>query len=208
MNPWNNPFKSRARRAAERESHRAQALSRARSAVRRERRSVLKRQAKAEELRNKAVDYEKHGRPELAKQTVKHFIQIDREAIARTFAVNNMEYAIEQIQVKDNYEAFTCGMELIADLEVLAKEAVDPDIVRERIAEIIGRNQDVIDPWMEELPQEPLRMSTHGQLTPEEEEAYSQIVTEAASDVHSKSTEFAEVDAELARKMETALAKE
>lgn len=208
MTRWSNPFKTKARRTAERVGRRVNALSEARSAVRRERRAVNKRQSKAEELRNKAVAYEQQGRPQLAKQTVKQFIQIDREALARTLAVNNMEYALEQVQIKDNYEAFSRGMELVANLEELAQQAVDPDVVRERIADMTARNQDAIEPWVEEVAGEPLNVSASTQMTKEEDEAYEQIVSEAAGALESEGEEFAQVDAELERKMDAAIAKE
>lgn len=208
MNGWNNPFKSKARRTAEREGRRTNALSKSRSAVRRERRAVNKRQANAEELRNKAVEYEQQGRPQLAKQTVKQFIHIDREVLARTLAVNNMEYALEQVQIKDNYEAFTRGMELVADFETLAQQAVDPDVVRERVADMIARSQDAIEPWVEEDSGEPLSIAANTQMTQEENEAYEQIVSEAAGALESEGEEFVQVDAELERKMNVAIAKE
>lgn len=208
MSKWNYLFKTRGQRQALREAGRHQALGRAKTAVRRERRFLSKRQGKAEELRRKAVEHEGKGRPDLAKQMVRQFIQIDREVTARTMAVNNMEYTLEQVQIKDNYDEFARGMEMVASLEELAHESVDPDVVRTRLTELAQRNQDIVEPWTEGICVDAAQVSGEAALSPEEEEAYSQVITDAAGEISSSGSEFAKIDEELEQKMDAALAKE
>jgi len=54
---------------------------------------------KAEELRHKAVQYEKQGKPLLAKQSCVSSCRSTRSRL-RVDALANMEYTLEQVQVK------------------------------------------------------------------------------------------------------------
>ncbi len=211
MSTWSHLLKSRRRREAERARRRRQALTKARTAVRRERRSVAKRQAKAEEMRRKAVVYERQGKPGLAKQMVRQLVQIDKEAVARTLAVNNMEYTLEQVQVKDNYDEFVRGMEVVARIEELARESVDPDEVRERLTELAQRNQDLVEPWTETSLVDVAAPASSAALDEEEQDAYAQVVNEAAGAIEGDAADgqeagLARMDADLERKMDEALA--
>ncbi len=210
MTWWDDLFKSPARRKAEQDKKRRQALTKAKTALRRERRSIAKRQNKGEELRRKAVEYERQGKQALAKQTVKHLVQVDKEAMARTMALNNMEQTLEQVQMKDNYEDFVRGMKIVADIEELAQQSSDPDEVRERLTDLAQRNQDLVEPWTETVGIETAATPAAANLTDEEREIYDQVVTDATGQLESAGdgSEFAEMDQELERKMNEALGKE
>ncbi|MCX7013245.1 MAG: hypothetical protein NTW86_11920, partial [Candidatus Sumerlaeota bacterium] len=183
MGWWDDLLKSPARRKAEQDRRRREALTKAKTALRRERREINKRQVKAEELRHKAVQFEKQGKPALAKQSVRQFLQIDRESVARSMALANMEYTLEQVQVKDNYDEFVRGMKIVADIEELAQAGVDPDEVRERLTDLAQRNQDLIEPWTETMGVETAGAGGDVRLSPEEEEAYRQVMTDAAGEI-------------------------
>lgn len=213
MGWWDELFKSPARRKAQQDKKRRQALTKAKTALRRERRAIAKRQAKAEELRKQAVDQEKQGKSLLAKQMVRQFVQIDKESAARAMALCNMEYTLEQVQVKDNYDEFVRGMKVVADIEELVQQSVDPDDVRERLSELAQRNQDLVEPWTESLGIESATVAGDVQLSGEEEEAYRQVMSDAVGEIESsaragKDTEFARMDRELEQKMDATLGKE
>ena len=213
MGWWEDLLKSPARRKAEQERRRREALTKAKTALRRERRAIGKRQSQAEELRRRAVDQEKQGKSVLAKQGVRQFVQIDREIIARSMALSNMEYTLEQVQVKDNYDEFVRGMRVVADIEELATQSVDPDEVRERLTDLAQRNQDLIEPWTEVSAAETAGVRSAVALTPEEQEAYAQVITDAAGEIETAApgragSDFAGMDRDLERKMDEALGKE
>lgn len=212
MAAWNDLLKSRKRRALERDKKRRQALTKAKSAVRRERREITKRQSRADELRRKAVAFEREGKPALAKQLVRQMVQIDKEATARTLAVANMDYALEQVRVKDNYEDFVRGMDVVARIEELAREGTDPDEVRERLQDLAQRNHDLVEPWTESTLMEAPGTGPEATLTAEEEKAYTQVVSEAAGEIESnrlseQTVAYARMDEELEQKMDTAMAR-
>ena len=213
MGWWDDLFKSKARRKAEQDKARRQALTKAKTALRRERRAIAKRQTRAEELRTKAVEYERHGKPVLAKQTVRQYVCIDKESMARSMALSNMEYTLEQVQVKDNYDEFVRGMRIVADIEELVQQGVDPDEVRERLTDLAQRNQDLVEPWTEMMGIEMAGVGAGASLSPEEEEAYQQVVADAAGDIESANpvrggSELAKMDQELERKMDEAIGKD
>jgi hypothetical protein len=213
MGWWEDLFKSPACRKAEQDRKRREALTRAKTALRRERRAIAKRQMQAEEQRRKAVECEKQGKSVLAKQMVRQFVQTDKECIARSLALGNMEYTLEQVQVKDNYDEFVRGMRVVADIEELVQQGVDPDEVRERLADLAQRNQDLVEPWTEMTGVDVAGVRSGVQLSPDEEEAYGQVIADAAGEIESASpgragSEFAKMDKELERKMDEALGKE
>jgi len=213
MGWWDELFKSPARRKAQQDKKRRQALTKAKTALRRERRAIAKRQGKAEELRKQAVEHEKQGKSPLAKQMVRQFVQIDKESTARSMALCNMEYTLEQVQVKDNYDEFVRGMKVVADIEELVQQSVDPDDVRERLADLAQRNQDLVEPWVESIGVETASGVSDVQLSAEEDEAYRQVLSDAVGDIESsargeKDAEFARMDRELEQKMAAALGKE
>lgn len=213
MGWWDDLFKSPARRKAEQDRRRREALTKAKTALRRERRAINKRQGKAEELRRKAVEYEKQGKAVLAKQAVRQLVQIDKESMARSMALANMDYTLEQVQIKDNYDEFVRGMKIVADIEDLAQHGVDPDVVRERLTDLAQRNQDLVEPWTETMGVEVAGTGADASLTAEEQEAYEQVIADAAGEIGSAApgragSEFADIDQELERKMDEALGKE
>jgi len=210
MGWWDDLLKSPARRKAEQERKRREALTKAKTALRRERREINKRQNKAEELRQKAVLFEKQGKPALAKQSVRQFLQIDRETVARSMAVANMEYTLEQVQVKDNYDEFVRGMKVVADIEELAQASVDPDEVRERLTDLAQRNQDLIEPWTESMGIEPAGTGSEMVMSAEEQEAYRQVMADAAGEIETTGagSELTAMDKDLERRMDEALGKE
>jgi hypothetical protein len=206
-------FKTKARRKAEQDKRRLAAVTRAKTALRRERRAIGKRQGKADELRREAVSHEREGREQLARQAVRQFVQIDKECTARALALNNMEYTLEQVQVKTNYDDFVRGMQVVADIEELAQQTVDPDEVRERLTDLSQRNQDLVEPWMDVTGADFDPAHAKVQLSGEEEEAYRRVVSDAVGELaHAGSGEandtFAQMDAELERKMDAALNRE
>lgn len=206
MGWWTDLFKSPARRAAEQDKVRRQAVTKAKTALRRERRAIAKRQAKGDELRRDAVKHEKSGRDSLAKQAVRQFVQIDKEAMARSMALNNMEHTLEQVQVKTNYDEFVRGMKVVADIEELAQQTADPDEVRERLADLAQRNQDLVEPWTESV--DTGYAAAGVSLSEDEEAAYRQVVSDAVGELSQTGKdggELAEMDAELERKMSSAL---
>ncbi len=210
MGWWDDLFKSPVRRKAEQDQKRRTALTKARTALRRERRAIAKRNATADALRHKAVEYEKQGNNALAKQTVRRFVQMDKEDLARTMALGNMEYTLEQVQAKDNYDEFVRGMRIVANIEELARESVDPDEVRERLNDLAQRNQDLVEPWTEMAGIDVTAPGAAIQLSPEEQEAYQQVVTDAAGEIEGagpgrNDSEFTAIDGELERKMDAAL---
>jgi len=212
MNWWNGLFKSPARRKAEQDMKRRQALAKAKTALRKERRAIAKRQVKAGQLRRGAVDHEKQGNSALAKQLVKQFVQLDKEGVARALALSNMEYALEQVQVKDNYDEFVRGMKVVADIEDLVRQSVDPEVTRERLTDLAQRNQDLVEPWLDSLTIETPEGTHSAPLTEEEQEAYRQVMGDAVGEieaaVHSPdNAEFAQMDRELEQKMDAALGK-
>jgi hypothetical protein len=213
MGWWEDLIKSPARRKAEQDKKRREALTKAKTAVRRERRAIAKRQGQAEDMRRKAVEQEKQGKSVLAKQMVRQFVQIDRETLARSLALGNMEYTLEQVQVKDNYDEFVRGMRVVADIEELATQSVDPDEVRERLTDLAQRNQDLIEPWTEMMGADAAVARSALELSPEEKEAYSQVINDAAGEISTSSpgragSEFTKMDQELEQKMNEALGKE
>lgn len=208
MNGVHVLFKTRAQREADRQLKRQKALSRAKTAIRRENRGLRRRGTKSEDLRCKAVEYEKSGQSRLAKQSVRQFVQMDREITARTMAVSNMEYTLDQVQAKDNYDEFVRGMQIVTSLEQLARESADPELVREQLAELAQRNQDLIEPWTEEMQVDIAQGAQQSGLSPEEEAAYSQVVTQAAGEIVEHDSELSAIDDELERKMDVALAQE
>lgn len=212
MGWWDDLFKSPARRKAEQDQKRRQALTRGKTALRRERRAIAKRQRTAEELRRKAVEQEKQGKSVLAKQSVRQFVQIDKEATARSIALSNMEYTLEQVQVKDNYDEFVRGMKIVADIEELAQQSIDPDEVRERLTDLAQRNQDLVEPWTEASGVEIAGVGAQNDLSPEEREAYNQVIGDAAGEIEAVGRagdpELSAIDGELERKMDEALGKE
>ncbi|MBN2310096.1 MAG: hypothetical protein JXR94_14070 [Candidatus Hydrogenedentes bacterium] len=212
MGWWDDLFKSPVRRKAEQDQKRREALTRGKTALRRERRAIAKRQRQAEDLRRKAVEQEKQGKSVLAKQAVRQFIQIDKETTARSIALSNMEYTLEQVQVKDNYDEFVRGMKVVADIEELAQQSVDPDETRERLADLAQRNQDLIEPWTESMGVDVADVGAQGELSPEEREAYNQVIADAAGEIEgvgrAAGSETASLDQELERKMDEALGKE
>lgn len=213
MGWWEDLLKSPAKRKAEQDARRREALVKAKTALRRERRAIAKRQVQAEDLRNKAVEQERQGKSVLAKQAVRQIVQIDREVIARSMALGNMEYTLEQVQVKDNYDEFVRGMKVVADIEELATQGVDPDEVRERLTDLAQRNMDLIEPWIEMGGAEAAGARSGVELTPEEQEAYDQVITVAAGQIKSSEpgrvgSEFEGMDKHLASKMDEALKQE
>jgi len=213
MGWWDDLFKSPARRKVEQDRRRREALTKAKTALRRERRAINKRQGKAEELRRKAVAYEKQGKTALAKQAVRQLVQIDKESMARSMALANMDYTLEQVQIKDNYDEFVRGMKVVADIEELAQQSVDPDEVRERLTDLAQRNQDLVEPWTETMGIEVAGTGAEASLTAEEQEAYEQVIADAAGEIESAApgragSAFADIDQELERKMDEALGKE
>lgn len=211
MGWWDDLFKSGARRKAEQDAKRREALTKARTALRRERRAIAKRQNQGEDLRRKAVVHERQGKAPLAKQSVRQLVQIDKECIARSLALGNMEYTLEQVKMKDNYDEFVRGMRVVADIEDLIQQSVDPDQVRERLADLAARNQDLIEPWTETSSMEGAAIA-EASLSPEEEEAYRQVMTDAVGDIESAgrmpAPETASMDADLESKMTAVLGKE
>ncbi|MFP4502232.1 MAG: hypothetical protein ACLFTT_14620 [Candidatus Hydrogenedentota bacterium] len=207
----NDLFKSRARRAADQARARNRAIAKARTALRRERRAITKRQSRSEELRTAAVEHERAGRPGLAKQKVRRFVQMDKEVLARNLALDNMEHVLEQAQTTDNYEGFVRAMEVVANIEELAQQGVDPDTVRERLAGLAERNQDLMEPWMEsDGPVATAALPASVQLNVEEEDAYAQIMGDAAGSIAAENPQaegsvFAKMDADLEQKMSEAL---
>lgn len=212
MSWWDDLFKSPARRKSEQDKKRREALTKAKTALRREKRAISKRQSKGEELRRQAVAFEKEGKSNLAKQSVRQLVQIDREVTARTMALSNMEFTLEQVQVNDNYDEFVRGMKVVADIEELAHESVDPDEVRERLTNLAQRNQDIIEPWVESSEVETAHVGREGVLSPEEQEAYDQIVNTAAAGIESAGPSNVDavdkMDSELEKKMDELLGKE
>lgn len=213
MGWWDDLFKSPARRKTEQDRRRREALTKAKTALRRERRAIAKRQAKAEELRRKAVEHESQGKAPLAKQAVRQFVQIDKETTARSLALGNMEYTLEQVQMKDNYDEFVRGMKIVASIEELAQQSVDPDEVREQLADLAQRNQDLVEPWTEDMGIEVVGAGGESALSAEEREAYDQVIADAAGQIEATGPsaagpEVAQMDEELERKMDEALGKE
>lgn len=212
MSWWNDLFKSPARRKAEQDLKRRQALTKAKTALRRERRAISKRQTKAEQLRKGAVGHEKQGNSALAKQLVRQFVQLDKEGVARALALSNMEYALEQVQVKDNYDEFVRGMKVVADIEELVRRSVDPDATRERLTDLAQRNQDLVEPWLDSMTVETAEGADGLALSEEEQEAYRQVMSDAAGEIEGSgrgedNAEFARMDRELEQKMDAALGK-
>lgn len=206
-------LKSPARRKADRDRKRLRALAKAKTALRRERRAILKQQTQADQLRQEAVQHEREGKSVLARQKVRRIVQADKETLARSLALDNMEYALDQARTKDNYDDFVRSMEVVANIEELAQPGADPDEVRERLADLAQRNQDLIEPWMESMSVDAPAVHTPIALTPEEEEVYKQVINDAAVAIQEESPEnaesgFAQMDAELERKMDQALGKE
>ena len=186
-------------------------MTRGKVAVRRERRSIVKRRHQADELRRTAVAREKEGDPLLAKQAVRHLVQLNKEMTARSIAVGNMEYALEQVQMKDNYDEFVRGMRVVADIEELVARSVDPEETRERLADLAQRNQELIEPWTEGMGVEAAHVAEQP-LTSDEQEAYDQVVADAAGAIVAGGREMdgdmARIDADLEQKMDLALGKE
>jgi len=210
MRWWNTLLQSPTRRRREQERRRRQALAKAKTALRREWRGIRKRQAKTDALRHEAVRYEREGKGHLARQKVRRYVQMDKEILARTLALDNMEYVLDQAQAKDNYDDFARSMQVVANIEELAQQIVDPDAVRERLADLAQRNQDLIEPWTESLGVAGVNVRASSPLNTEEAEAYEQVVADAASAIEAKGPEsagsvFCKMDTELERKMQAAL---
>jgi hypothetical protein len=213
MSWWSDLVKSPARRKAEQDKVRRKALTEARTALRRERRAIAKKQQQSDVFRQEAVQHEREGKASLSKQKVRRMVQTDKEAMARSLALDNMEHALDQAKTKDNYEDFMRSMQVVANIEELAHSSVDPDEIRERLADLAHRNQDLIEPWMEAGDMPAASVSTQIELNSEESEAYGQVINDAAGAIRSGSpgnadSEFATMDAELEKKMDEALGKE
>jgi len=211
MGWWSDLLKSPVRRKAEQDRARRRALAQAKTALRRERRAIAKRQGMAEMLRHQAVQEEREGRAGVARHKVRRLVQTEKETMARSLALDNMEYALEQAGTKDNYDEFLRSMRVVANIEELAQHSVDPDEVREQLTDLAQRNQDLIEPWTESIHVHAAGLRDNP-LTSEEEEVYAQVINDAAGAIRAESprnaeSEFARMDAQLEQKMDVALGK-
>lgn len=205
-------FKSPARRKAEQDQRRREALRTSKTALRREARAIEKQRLKIEETRREAVAFQRQGQTSLVKQKVRQLKALENQILARSLAHSNMEFALEQASTKTNYEDFLRAMHVYTKIEELVENTTDPEEVRQRIEELTEANADIMEPWIESSAAAGPQMARDVELTPEEQELYNSIVADAVGDIESevRAQDSADInmDKELERKMDEALGKE